>query len=184
MLIDHRREKLIQAVVFFAQNVRKLGKVKLFKLLYFLDFQHFRDTGKSVTGMDYHAWKMGPVPVALYGELDAPEPDWQGRVDFTWIKVSKGAMLSLKATSAFDPTHFSRRELRLLEELAREFRDMDSEDMIEATHLENLPWHKIWVEQGSKQALIPYELAARAQELETVVSLAAEHDLTAQALSK
>ena len=55
MIIDHRREKLTQAVVFFGHTMRKLGKVKLFKLLYFLDFEHFRDTGRSVTGLDYFA---------------------------------------------------------------------------------------------------------------------------------
>lgn len=61
MLTNHERQKLVEAVLYFATNVKKLGKVKLFKLLYFLDFEHFRDTGRSVTGMDYVAWKMGPV---------------------------------------------------------------------------------------------------------------------------
>jgi hypothetical protein len=27
-----------------------------------VDFTHFRETGRSVTGLDYQAWKMGPVP--------------------------------------------------------------------------------------------------------------------------
>lgn len=52
MLTNHERQKLVEAVLYFATNVKKLGKVKLFKLLYFLDFEHFRDTGRSVTGMD------------------------------------------------------------------------------------------------------------------------------------
>ncbi|CAN2525464.1 Panacea domain-containing protein [Burkholderia pseudomallei] len=71
MLTNHERQKLVEAVLYFATNVKKLGKVKLFKLLYFLDFEHFRDTGRSVTGMDYVAWKMGPVPEVLYSELSA-----------------------------------------------------------------------------------------------------------------
>ncbi|EQD73859.1 hypothetical protein B1A_04740, partial [mine drainage metagenome] len=64
MLISHEREKLINAIIFFAIHTRFLGKTKLFKLLYFLDFEHHKETGRSVTGMDYFAWKMGPVPVA------------------------------------------------------------------------------------------------------------------------
>jgi hypothetical protein len=36
MLVSREREKLCQAIVFFAQNTQKLGKTKLFKLLYFL----------------------------------------------------------------------------------------------------------------------------------------------------
>ena len=121
-MIDRQREKLVQCVVFFAGSVRKLGKVKLFKLLYFLDFQHYRETGRSVTGMDYYAWQMGPVPVALYSELDGPLPDWNGKVQFTTIPTAKGKMLAVKAESEFDPSHFSRRELGLLDSLAAEFK--------------------------------------------------------------
>ena len=40
MLINHEREKLINAIIYFAKNTRFLGKTKLCKLLYFLDFEH------------------------------------------------------------------------------------------------------------------------------------------------
>lgn len=66
MIKTHEREKLINAIVFFAANTEHCGKIKLLKLLYLLDFEHFRQTGYSVTGMEYHAWKMGPVPTDLY----------------------------------------------------------------------------------------------------------------------
>jgi len=49
MLIGRERQKLIQACVYFAANTQGCGKVKLFKLLYLLDFAHFRETGRSVT---------------------------------------------------------------------------------------------------------------------------------------
>ncbi|MCK4554722.1 DUF4065 domain-containing protein [Candidatus Parcubacteria bacterium] len=29
------------------------------KLLYNLDYTHFKETGKSVTGLDYYAWEIG-----------------------------------------------------------------------------------------------------------------------------
>lgn len=76
MIVNRQQDKLEQVVVFFGHNMRKLGKVKLFKLLYFLDFEHFRDTGRSVTGLDYFAWKMGPVPKSLFEELDAGDLTW------------------------------------------------------------------------------------------------------------
>ena len=70
MLISRNRQKIINAIVYFAANTQNCGKVKLFKLLYLLDFAHFRETGRSVTGLDYHAWKMGPVPFDLMQEWD------------------------------------------------------------------------------------------------------------------
>ena len=75
VLISRNRQKLIQAAVYFAGNTEGCGKVKLFKLLYLLDFAHFRETGRSVTGLDYVAWKLGPVPVELAQEWDQLEPD-------------------------------------------------------------------------------------------------------------
>lgn len=73
MLKNHEREKLLNAIIFFAQNTRNLGKVKLWNLLYFLDFQHYRDVGRSVTGLQYFAWPKGPVPVELQNEVEQPE---------------------------------------------------------------------------------------------------------------
>lgn len=173
MIVTHDREKLIQAINFFAQHTRKLGKTKLFKLLYFLDFQHFQATGRSVTGLDYNAWKMGPVPVALFNEIEAPAQDMAAVVEFKEIPVKNdGTMLSVKPRAAFSGAHFSKREMRLLEALAKEYRDATADEMIEATHLENSPWDKIWNEQGNRQAAIPYELAVRPDEGGLVMDVA------------
>jgi len=75
MLIDHSREKLINAIVYFAKNTNYCGKTKLIKLLYLLDFEHFRDIGRNVIGLDYYAWSMGPVPTSLFYEIDHPKTD-------------------------------------------------------------------------------------------------------------
>jgi len=80
MIITHHREKLINAIIYFANNTKRCGKTKLLKLLYFLDFRHFKQTGKSVTGLDYYAWDMGPVPKDLYNELDAMKPDLKSAI--------------------------------------------------------------------------------------------------------
>lgn len=177
MIINHDREKLVEVVLFFAANVRKLGKTKLYKLLYFLDFKHYRDTGRPVTGLDYFAWPKGPVPKALQEELKTPASDWQGRVSFTETQTARGIMLAVKALSNFNPDHFSKRELRLLQQLADEFKHADADSMVEATHLENQPWHEIYEVQKAKQQNIPYSLALRKQddtEMQTHVVARAE----------
>src|SRR4029077_2080417 len=38
------------------------------ELLHFLGFEHFRQTGRTVTGSLYSAWPMGPVPDDLWHE--------------------------------------------------------------------------------------------------------------------
>ena len=75
MIANHDRAKLVNAIVYFGQHTKKCGMTKLFKLLYFLDFEHYKKTGRSVTGLRYFAWPMGPVPVSLKEELSQPEAD-------------------------------------------------------------------------------------------------------------
>lgn len=182
MIVTHEREKLINAILFFSKRVRYLGKTKLFKLLYFLDFEHYKQKGRAVTGLEYYAWPMGPVPVDLQNEIEAqqPEDDMSAHLRFHKRPLpgtkNNGWMLDVHALADFDPTHFTKRELQIMEELAEEFRDAKAEDIVEATHLENLPWHEIYVTEGRQQDRIPYELALRKEEEDVMRRLAEERE--------
>ena len=121
MLKSHNREKLINAAIYFATNTRHCGKIKLIKLLYLLDFEHYRQTGKSATGLEYHAMQMGPVPLDLYQEWDALEPDFAEAVDIVPEQVIDFVREAVRPKRAFDDSHFTRRELRLMTELAIAF---------------------------------------------------------------
>jgi len=56
------RPKYENAILFFAERVRDLGRVKLNKLLYFADFDHFEKYGEAITGDVYLNHELGPVP--------------------------------------------------------------------------------------------------------------------------
>jgi uncharacterized phage-associated protein len=184
MLIRHEREKLIQTMVYFAQNTQFCGKIKLFKLLYFLDFEHYKITGRSVTGLTYSAWKMGPVPTELFDELESPDPDMAEAIAISEIPTRFGKpMLSLRPAKEFSGDLFTKRELRLLESLAKEYRDTKADDMIEATHLENMPWDKVFNKEQKRQAKIPYEYALREDEKVEMLNLIQERDSLIQALA-
>ena len=156
MIITYHREKLIQAMVYFARHTRHCGKTKLLKLLYFLDFKHFKETGKPVTGQDYYAWEMGPVPKALFEELtEAMRPDMQGAIHPLPAGEEFQKIIPKKS---FDGRYFSKREMRLLEEIACIFRDAKAEEMVESTHFENEPWDRTVKEKGKFQK-IDYLLA-------------------------
>ncbi len=175
LLINHQREKLINVMVYFAQNTQKCGKVKLFKLMYFLDFEHYRQIGRSVTGLNYYAWPMGPVPVDLYAEFDVPAADMLSRVQFESISVKNGLMINIKPIAEFDPSHFSKRELRLMEQQANQYHNTSAEEMIEATHLEYKPWQRVYIIEGKKQQLIPYEYVLTPTEKDVISELSQEH---------
>lgn len=141
-----------------------MGKVKLFKLLYLLDFEHFRMTGRSVTGLEYHAWKFGPVPVSFIQEWDEPEPDFAAAVEIRPERVIDYVRETVVPQAEFDDTHFTKRELGILTELADKYREVCSPKMIDVTHAENGAWAKVWNSGLGFDQPIAYELAVSADD--------------------
>ncbi len=178
MLISREREKLINTIVFFARNTRFCGKTKLFKLLYLLDFHHFRATGRSVTGLEYRAWKLGPVPFELVQEWEAFEPDLAAAIDVVPEPVFDHDRLRIEPKAEFDDRHFTKRELRLMQELAERHRDEMTGPLIGLTHEERGPWDKIWDSGRGNDERIPYALAVPDDDpnREAILKAAAEYE--------
>ncbi|MBU1182647.1 MAG: SocA family protein [Proteobacteria bacterium] len=155
MIITHQREKLINAIIFFAKYTKFCGKTKLLKLLYYLDFWHFRETGESVTGLNYSAWSFGPVPKTLYAELsNNMKPDLAAAVKI----VTKDQFQLIVPKKKFDSLYFSKREKKLIDKAVEIFKTAKAEDMVESTHILNSPWSKTLKEKGEFQH-IDYFLA-------------------------
>jgi uncharacterized phage-associated protein len=156
IFIKHNREKLLNAIIFFLNKTKKCGKLKLLKLLYFLDFIHFKQTGKSVTELRYFAWKMGPVPIELYHELDNPKEDLKEYIAI--LPGTPGEFLRMLPRKKFDPKYFSKREIRILEQLVEIFKTANADNMTEISHLPNEPWEKTIRNKGDS-AEIDYMLS-------------------------
>ena len=62
---DYQFTKLLHVMSYFIESTSSCYKSKLFKLLSFLDFEHFRLTGRPVTGLYYFVWVGGLVPREL-----------------------------------------------------------------------------------------------------------------------
>jgi uncharacterized phage-associated protein len=174
MLINNDRKKLIAAIVYFATYTNFCGKTKLFKLLYFLDFEHFKQTGRSVTGLEYYAWKLGPVPTSLYDEFDSPEPDFLEHIKVEPTIYGGYDTLIVRPLNEPDMSHFSKREIELMKNLAEQYKNVSATNIVEKTHLENLPWHKVYSDENKPQQLIPYQYAIDITKEEHILELANE----------
>jgi len=155
------RERLLNIIIYFANHTRKFAKLKLMKLLYYLDFWHFKETGRSVTGLKYKKWEHGPVPPNLYYELKPSEiPEDIESYFFieekSYIDYKK---LIIKPKKKFNPKLFSKREMRIMERVAEIFKDANSNDMTESSHLRNEPW-----KNTEDNKYIDYMLALDGQE--------------------
>jgi uncharacterized phage-associated protein len=133
-------KKYKNAILFFAQRIQNgtLGKLKMMKLLYYLDFDYFEKYGSSVTGDQYLRFENGPVPrmaEKILKEMGGKE------IKITVRKMGKGYndQHHIEALANFAVDVFSKEELLMLEEIASKWEKFTGAEMKSATHGE-APW--------------------------------------------
>ncbi|WP_287159583.1 Panacea domain-containing protein [Mesorhizobium sp.] len=161
MFVSREREKLENAAIFFIEKTRRCHTMKLMKLLNFLDFEHFRQTGRTVTGQRYKAWDKGPVPSRLWKEIESGGSigDAVSVIQETDPITKKAIKRTLKPRKAFDRSLFTRRELQIMDRLAEFFVETKGDDMSEFSHMKGLPWRKVYGKGEGNNEWIPEELA-------------------------
>ena len=139
--------KLINGIKYFIKNTNNVGRTKLFKLLYFWDFIHFKLYGTSVTGLNYFAYPFGPVPKKLYDEIssdDLPEL-FKHHFKILEIQDNEDDLKQFKfyvKDKKVDLDWLSPNELKILKDVAYIFKNSTATEMSEITHLKNTPWDK------------------------------------------
>lgn len=170
MFVSRDREKLLNAIIYFLGATSHCHTLKLFKLLNFSDFEHFRQTGRTIFNLDYRALPMGPVPTKLFDEIKrGGESDLKAAINLFPVKDDiTDAVLrrDLKVRGKFDKQYFSKRELRIIERIAEFFRDLKADDMSEFSHRKGEPWRAIYGPKGEGTGkLIPPDLSLNAEPL-------------------
>ncbi|OGF68619.1 hypothetical protein A3H65_00485 [Candidatus Giovannonibacteria bacterium RIFCSPLOWO2_02_FULL_45_14] len=139
-MVKINEKKYKNAILFFAKKIQNgtLGKLKLMKLLYFLDFDFFEKYGKSVTGDEYLRFENGPVP--RMGEKILKEMAGK-EIKITKRKIAKGYndQMHIEALKDFDMNVFAKEELVMLEEIAGKWEKFTGTEMKNASHGE-APW--------------------------------------------
>lgn len=137
--IDERAYK--NAVLFFIKycNNQYLHATKLNKLLYYLDFIHFRDHKKPVTGDVYIHQGYGPVPSRMNEILTALKNE--DIIDTKVVDYKDGELVhfELKSPEKLDESIFSADQKKLLKQICDEFGSWPTEKIVAQTHLE-APW--------------------------------------------
>lgn len=144
-MVNISRLKLLEAIVFFVEHTRKCGAVKLFKLLYFMDMLHFRETGRSVTGLKYKALPFGPVPTDLFSEFKSPAPDLAATVKITAAPKAQDeepTRTIIQPVRHWEDRYLTVREKRIAGELAEMFLEASADDMSNVSHARGGPWDK------------------------------------------
>jgi len=154
-IVTHDKEKAYNAINFFLEHTSLCNKKKLYKLLWLLDSEHYAETGRSVTGYEYQAWQMGPVPVELHSAIQKRDADFLQYFDVPPARGKNAVLLVSKRP--FEGKYFSKRQKRLLESLENRFSIATGDEMEGWTHRKGTPWHRVWMIENQKNVVIPYE---------------------------
>lgn len=156
---------MLNALIYFSENVTNLSKTKYYKLLNYLDFTHFRQTGRSVTGLEYFAYPRGPLPKALSEEWDNPQQDFNQHLQTTTKTFPNSDKIShiLEPQKKFEDSIFTPFELKIMEDLAQKYFAHTAEEMSNDSHFKTGPWHEIWEVRNQKYGHMPYDLVLERQ---------------------
>ena len=133
-------EKLQQVILYFLERINNvhLGRTKLMKLLYFVDFDHYEAHGYSVTGARYRKLPHGPYPDKIEKIIKKmEEAGWVREVKTKYKGFTQTRLITLEAK--FDAAKFSGAELQTLERVAAKWADATAAQIEAATHRE-APW--------------------------------------------
>lgn len=129
-------------------------KSKLNKLMFYSDYYHFRNTGYSISGLQYMAISFGPVPKCydtLYDNIPEIEREYT---------QAHGDVAALLKAQPFVPSLLDETEQDAINKVMTAIGDMPTISVEEESHKES-----IWKEFVDNHRLIPYSQAYNLQML-------------------
>ena len=148
-------------IKYFCENTdpRFLGKVKLMKLFYFLDFIHVKKYGIPITYDRYYHLELGPVPTVIKNMVDAVDENIDDAELADTIQININPISGMhriectKKLNEYEIKVFTKSELQVLQEVCARFYDKNKQFIVNESHKE-AGWSKTNYLQE-----IPYELA-------------------------
>jgi transcriptional regulator with XRE-family HTH domain len=131
--------KLIETIIFFAGELKPF-KTQLNKLLFYSDFYHYKKTTTSITGAEYYAIQMGPVPNNFHSIFEYAATS--KLIDIFYFDFGDGKcgeQFIARPDRKFNERLFSKGELESLNTILRVFGGKQTKQMIEISH-DELAW--------------------------------------------
>ena len=130
-------EKLTEMVVFFAERI-KPWKTQLNKLLFYVDFLNCKNTGYSISGMQYCAIDLGPVPNQFQSLFEYMHNS--KNVDIKYHQFENGNIgeqFIPNNNYPFNNELFTETELNNLDKVANHFKDLNTRQIVDISHNES-----------------------------------------------
>lgn len=143
--------KFAEMVIYFVEKLQP-WKTKLNKLLFYADFAMFKYSAYSISGAQYRAIPLGPVPKNFEGIFD-----YLARRDYITIQYTTfpdggiGERFKLNSNRTFNFEMFTESELNVMEFIKERFKNVSTNEIIKLSHKE-----KAWRENNKGHQIINY----------------------------
>lgn len=139
-------DKLGAMMSYFANNIKRLYKVRLMKMLWFSDAVAFSRNGKAMSGLVYRHATYGALPIGSQKIIYLPN------VVVTEEETELEQVKYRISPADSDFSCLSDEELAILAEVANRFKYMQTEDVVNCMHNEDA------YIKTEKQEIIPFSL--------------------------
>ena len=146
-------DKTEAVISYIAENVSNLFKVKLMKMLWYVDAFSYKLNGCAMTGMVYRHNTMGALPVGHYSLMNLEKLNVHEEESYNYE-----AMLHVYPTKGMDYSILSADEKKIIDKVIKKFKDYKAKDIIEYMHKE-----KAYIETKPGD-IIPFSLAKEIRE--------------------
>lgn len=149
-------EKYKNVILYLAKHVGSgsvWGKKKMYKLLYYIDFDFFEKYERPITGDIYHKIPMGPAP--SYFDAIAQDLKKSGKLEISVGKTGSGYNDAVVYKTLHDPDEslLTKEEKKMIDRVIKLYGDKTGRQLEELTHKE-APY--LAVDEGEE---MPFELA-------------------------
>lgn len=147
-------EKFTEMIVFFSEKIEPY-KTKMNKLLFYADFLMFKQSCFSISGVRYRAIDLGPVPNNFQSIFEYLANNQFIDIHYTqFAQGYTGEQFKARKERPFNEQLFTEMELSVLNKIADVFKESNTVDIIETSHLE-----EAWKQNEKERNIISYKYA-------------------------
>ncbi|MFN8776574.1 MAG: type II toxin-antitoxin system antitoxin SocA domain-containing protein [Flavobacteriales bacterium] len=147
-------ERFAHMIIRFSEKLSP-WKTQLNKLLFYADFLHYKRYATSISGCQYAAIQMGPVPKRFETVFDELATKDYFDVWYTQFQDGNyGEQFKARNDHPFDSTLFSEQELATMDQVIESLGKLKRPVLVEISHKE-----KGWIDNHESKGLIEYGYA-------------------------
>lgn len=126
------KDKIFNMILIFAKNC--VLKTKLLKEMFYADFLFYKNTGASITGLEYAKINYGPVPDGFNEIIN--ECIVEGLIDYDIEYMNDYENHNIHSRVDIDYSVFTKDEINIINKVNNFFKDFKSKDVVNFSHEE------------------------------------------------